>query len=352
MHYGGGNGYHANVQLRDIGGGGGGSAGPGGGGRSATDRPGGVAVPGGGPGGNGGYSAVGSTPHTGSSPASGPGGGGGGGSDYGGSGNAGAAGAAGKVRLSYGASGLLPLNSLLLHMPGRDAPHALSPLCPVGSGADVPDGREYTIPAVGALNARFAGAHTLYLVAGTWNSPSSSRLLTVTIRQYAYSGATSVTPLVITRTVTPSTDITNGFVDMGPVTLPLAELPPGQLQGYFTVGVISANSSDRFLDVLLLDVAGQTLLINVPGASVLNNIWVDEADQNRALGGVFGSYAERDQAQSITGNIDRWGGGAFSVEPGQHNRLLTYSAQGAPAATGWYIPHWWMDRTDQAVLGL
>jgi len=350
IHYGGGWGFQTRPTGRDIGGGGGGSGGSSGGGQApgGNGRPGAVAVTDGGPGGNGGYSDVSQSQHAGLTPASGPGGGGGGGAFIA-PGQIGGDGAAGKIRLTYGATGLLPLNSLLLHMPGRDAPPALNPLCPVGNGADTPNGAtEYTVPAIGSLAARFDGTYTCYLIASSWASPSSSRLLPITLKQYPYTGGTAVS-LPLTRTVTPSTDITNGYVEMGPVTLPLAELPPGQLQAYFTVAVTSGNTSDRFLDVLFLDVTGQTLLVNVAGTSLLNNIWADAPDANRALGGIYGSNADRDQSWSITANIDRMSGGAFSVEPTQHNRLLTYSQQGAPAVTGQYLPHWWMDRADVTI---
>lgn len=348
VHYGGGNGFPANAYGRDIGGGGGGAGAPNGGGESATDRPGADNVQGSGPGGNGGFSDSTKTPHSGSSPSFGPGGGGGGGADVAGGFNGGD-GFNGKVRLTYGASGLLPLASLLLHMPGRNAPHALSPVCPVGNGADVPNGATvYTVPAVGALAARFDGAYTLYLVAGTWNNPSASRTVTVTISQTPYGGGPAVTQAV-TRTLTPNTDVNNGYVDMGPVTLPLADLPNGNLQAVFTLTVTDTNTSDRFLDVALLDVEGVTLLVNVPSASVLNNIWVDAPDENRALGGVYGSNGDRDQSFSAAQWIERMSGGPFAVEPGQFNRLLVYSAQGAPAVTGWTVPHWWMDRVDSVV---
>lgn len=347
IHYGGGNGFQANANVRDIGGGGGSAGGPNGGGISATDRPGANNVTGSGPGGNGGFSSN-QTPHNGSAPSFGPGGGGGGGND-GGAGFAGGDGRDGKIRLTYGATGLLALSSLLLHMPGRNAPSALSPVVPVGGGSDIPNGgTDYTVPAVGSLAARFDGAYTFYLVAGTWNSPSSSRTITATIKQTPYGGGTVVTTTLV-RTVTPNNDITNGYVDMGPVTLPISDLPNGNTSATFSVSVNDTNTSDRFLDGAFLDVTGQTLLVNVPGASALNNIWCDAPDLSRAVGMVYGSNADRDQAYSLTAQIERMSGGAFAVEPGQYNRLLVYSAQGNPGVTGWYTPAWWLDRVDTVV---
>lgn len=352
-HYSGGDGNQANANDQDNGrGGGGGSSGAPGqagedGGWGNDVRNPGRARAGGGPGGQGG-SKDGSGPgFSGNPPSIGPGGGGGGGANE--PGNAGfhggSLGRAGKGRLTYGATGILPLASLLLHTPGRDAPEALSPLIPVGAGADPPDGREYTVPAVGALNGRFSGTYSIYVIAGTWNSPASARNLTVTIRQYPYSGGTAVSQALTLTGLVPNTDVVNGYVDMGVVSLPLSAIAPGNItDSYFTVGVTSSNASDRMLDCLALDLAGRSLLVNVPGASVFNSIWVDEPDHDRNLGGVYGSDADRDRAVSAFRYLERISGGPFAIRPASNNRLLIYSAQGCPAVQLTYLPRWRLDR--------
>jgi hypothetical protein len=350
-HYSGGNGMQANInnQSDGQGGGGGGSAAPGqagdDGGWGGDDRNGGRARPGGGGGGQGGNKDGGGAGFNGAQGTA-PGGGGGGGANEGGGGgfHGGSAGRNGKGRLSYGASGLLPLASLMIHMPGRDAPEALSPLIPVGGGADPPDGREYAVPDSGSLKGTFDGTYTIMAVAQTWNSPASARNLTVTIRQYPYSGGTAVSQALTLNGVVPNNDVVNGYVDMGVITLPLSQLPPGNTDSYFTVGVTSSNASDRMLDVLALDLAGRSLLVNVPGASIFNNIWVDEPDHDRNLGGVFASDADRDRAVSAFRYIDRISGGPFAVSPVRNNRLLCYAAQGCPALICTYLPRWRVDR--------
>lgn len=353
VHYDGGNGNQANANNYDTGrGGGGGSsggvaqAGDDGGWGSDVRNPG-RARQGGGPGGQGG-SKDGSGPgFTGNQPSTLPGGGGGGGAnESGGAGfHNGSGGAVGRVRLSYGSSGLLPLASLLVHSPSENAPDAFNPLVPVGNGADTPNGAtEYLVPDIGNLNARYDGTHTVYLVASTFSSPSSSRDLTVQIRQYQYTGATPITINIVRKGVTPSTDITNGYVDMGPVSLPLAQLSPGGLDSYFAATVTSTNTADRFLDILLIDQEGQFVLVNVPGSSVWNNIWIDAPDADRNLGLILGSPADRDQASSLLQYVDRFSGGPLSVTPDHNNRIMVYSAQGAPAVTGWYTPQWWTER--------
>jgi hypothetical protein len=346
-HYSGGNGYQANANGKDIGGGGGSSAGSTGPGNDATGRSGASAPFGGGPGGNGGQSGP-NTPalSRGFTPSRGPGGGGGGGSDDG-NGYAGANGDNGQVLLTYGATGILPLQSLLVHQPAPDAPDTFNPLCPVGNGADTPNGStEYQIPDLGNLNARYDGTYTMYLVASAWNSPTTSRNLTVQLRQYPYVGGTATTLNVVRNSITPSTDLlgTQLIVDMGPVTLPLWDLPPGSNNGYFALTVTSSNTSDRFLDVLLIDTAGTFVLLNIGSSSVLNNIWIDQPDATRDLGRLLGSNADRDQSYSILQYAERFSGGPFAVVPDSNNRIFVYSAQGAPGVTAYYPPQWWTER--------
>jgi len=350
VHYSGGQGYQANADSAagGHGGGGGSSGGRASAGVHPTDFHGASKVDDGGPGAEGGRF---DTHHTGNAPSSGPGGAGGGGANLQGPGNyyAGGAGYQGKVRLTYGAAGLVPLASLLLHCPSREEPDAFNPLCPVGNGADVPDGtHEYAVPAIGNLAARFDGTYTAYLVASSWSGgfgSGSSRTVTVQFRQYPYSGGTAVTQN-ISRTLTPGTDLagTGQFVDLGPVTLPLADIPPGSLSPYFAVTVTSSLTADRFLDLLLISTAGDLVLLNVGSGSVFQNIWIDQPDSTRDLGRILGSNADRDQAVSALSYAERYSGGPLAVYPDGYNRILAYSAQGAPAVTGFYPPQWWTER--------
>jgi hypothetical protein len=341
IHFPGGNGHQSNANGDGFGGGGGSSGGSASGGNPGDgDSYRGAAAPtGGGPGGDGGRSS--GSPKNGSSPSIGPGGGGGGGSQQ--SGSTGAAGANGKVRLTYGATGILPLASLLCHVPGRDEPPAFQPLCPIPT-SDVPNGgTEYTVPVVQNLNARYNGTYTIYLVASTYNTPSSPRTVTIQFRQYPFSAGTAQTQNLV-RTFTPSADVVNGYTDMGAITLPIADLPAGNLSAIFAFTITSTNTSDRFQDLIILSAAGSTVLVNVPGSSIFNNLWVDPPDTNRAVGLVLGSDADRDRAFSAAQYIERYSGGPLSVEPGTHSRLLVYAAQGLPGFTASYVPHWWMDR--------
>lgn len=345
VRYPGGNGHQSNANGDNFGGGGGSSGGTGSAGHSGDNdtRNGGSAVTGGGPGGSGG-NWDGTPVANGQPPNKGPGGGGGGGSQK--AGASGGNGFNGKVRLTYGATGILPLASLLVHAPGRDAPPTYQPICAVGNGADTPNGAtEYLVPPPTGvnLNARFNGTHVVYLIAGTWNTPANSRTLTVQLRQYPYSGG-AVASVNLTRTVTPNADITNGYVDMGAVTLPINAIPSGSVSAYFGLTVTSSNTADRFLDCLIMDVTGSLVLMNQAGSSVLQNVWLDPPDTNHPLGLVSGSNTDRDQAYSLTQSIERYSGHPMSVDPQITNRLLVYAAQGVPGFTATYLPRWWMDR--------
>jgi len=344
IHYPGGDGRPDNALSETWGGGGGGSGGTSGPGNNGGHPGGASAVTGGGPGGDGGWSDPSKT-NTGAAPSVGPGGGGGGGGHRDtGTDSGGGDGRSGQVKLTYGASGIIPLVSLLAHMPNSEQPAALSPIVAVGNGADTPNGAtEYTVPVVGGLPGRFDGTYTVFLInSGTWGNNTVSRTVTVTIKQYPYSGGTAVTA-TLSRTFTPSTDIVNGYVDMGQITLPIAELPPGNTSAYFTLTVNSGQTADRYLDVVFLDTQGQTVLINTSGTG-WNNIWLDPPDRDRDLGMVLGSDADRDRSYSLTQWVDRWPGGAFYVRPNTHNRLLLYAQQGCPSATLTYLPHYLVDR--------
>jgi hypothetical protein len=349
VHHSGGDGFAANFYTPGTrrGGGGGSSGGTNADGNDANSGDGAPAPSGGGPGGQGGHTVAADGPVTGSVPTTIPGGGGGGGCYNGQGSHNGANGASGEVRLTYGASGILPMNSLLIHIPSPDAPAELSPLCPVGNGADVPNGAtEYTVPPVGTLAARFDGSYSLWLVNGTWNSPASPRDLTVVVKQYAYSSGPSISQTMQRLAVTPSTDIVNGYVDMGTITLPLWDLPPGNYDGFIVVTVTSSNTSDRFLDVLFLDTQGQLVFINMPGTAFANNIWGDQAELDRDQGRISASDLDRDRARSVIGSdpSNRVSGGPLSVTPDRHNRVLVYQGIGVPSVIFSYLPCWWAGR--------
>jgi hypothetical protein len=279
-------------------------------------------------------------------PTAGYGGGGGGGSMDGSGGHNGGGGQGGKIRLAYGAAGILPMNSLLVHIPPREESSAYSPICPVGNGADVPNGSvEYTVPPVSALPARFDGTYSAWLVASTYSSPSSARTVIVTLRQYAYAGGPSTT-VALTRTLTPANDAVNGYTDMGAVTLPLWDLPPGNTDAYFTATIASGLTADRFFDLILLSTTGQVVFVNMTGTAFAQNMWIDVPELGRDLGRVLASDADRDRARSVVGSdpSNRISGGPLCVTPNAHNRLLIYQGLGMPSATLSYLPNWWADR--------
>ena len=355
VHYPGGDGWQANAYFEDTGyavkrGGGGGAGGgqdrPG---KDATDYQAAPGASGGGPGGEGGH--IYDSAHAGRQAPVGPGGGGGGGAVACVTNDActspvmwdGGNGRDGFLRIAYGAGAITPLVSLLVHMPNPEAPLALSPVVPVGNGADTPNGATgYPVPDVGGLKGRFDGTYTAFAVASSFANARRLRTLTVTLRQYPYSGAGGAA-VAVARDFTPSTDILNGWVEVGTVTLPIAATPAGQTDSYFDLTISSGQTGDRYYDVILIDTAGQTVLWNTGGGGY-NQIWIDPPDASHDIGLILGSDADRNRAWSISTDIQRWSGGPMTLKPNAHNRLLVYSRQGCPSASALYVPNWIADR--------
>jgi len=335
-------------RSRSNGAGGGGSGGQFQGGRDgqvAGDKSpgsGGVQVGGGGPGGTGGTQGGAGQP-----PSQGPGGGGGGGDAQ----SPGGAGASGRVRITYGVTAGIPLQSLIVHRAGPSAPGTLQPLVSVNaSGTDVPDGTtEYPVLSYApGVQPAFNGTYTVVAVANTFASAGSSRTLTVQIKQYdgasgnpPTSGVGRVSVNSVARTFTPNTDAPNGLIVLGDVTLPVRGLAADQADATYTLTVTDDNHSDVWYDVLLLDTEGSTVLLNGT-AQGYANVFIDAPDADQAAGWVLGSYYDRDAASAIMDDTVI-SGPPLSVDPGD-NWLFAYSRTGAPAMFATYLPRWWLDR--------
>jgi hypothetical protein len=231
--------------------------------------------------------------------------------------------------------------TLLLHRPSRFTPQSLMPCTPVGDGNDLPDGTtEYPIAGTDpSIPAGFAGTYSVLLVARAYDTPPNPRTLTLTFRQYAYPGGPPFSQTV-QASIIPNTQTQNGFTWLGEITLPLLDLPPENLQAFVTVAVQSTDSADRFLDVILLDTQGSTVLVNSPSTAL--QMYVDPPDIDRDWGRVLASDSDRDQAQSIMQSATV-SGPPLTVEPGDNN-LLAYCVEGAPSLAASYVPRWRMDR--------
>jgi hypothetical protein len=294
------------------------------------------AVSGGGAGGAGGPSST--TPGSaGSQP-----GGGGGGADSSGTTEAGGAGGNGKLIITPYSSPAF--KSLIVHRPGRWSPVNLNPFVPVGAGLVAPGSTEYTVPSlVSGQNADFNGTYTVILTNFSFNSPGSSRTISVTVRQYeAPSGAhwdTTTTPI----TITPNTQVTNGIVVAGTLTLPLKAVNDENTSGFYNVLVSDTNTSDRWYDCLFLDVQGQTVIINEPTTGYIN-YYFDEPDPCHDLGNYLGSQTGRPAAISVS-DVMTISGGPLTVEPGI-NTLMAYAQEGAPSIAVSYWPRWFAERLE------
>jgi hypothetical protein len=321
------------------GGGGGAAASPAGDGADAVTTPGAI-----GPSGDGGNGATGGGNNAGSNGTA-PGGAGGGAVSTGGT-AAGGLGADGQVIVNY-IQQLSPFHSLILHRPGPEAPPSLIPFTAVGSGADPPDSREYAIAsALDGVNARFKGTYSIYLIVSAWDSAtlSAARTVTVTVNEYEYPGGPVVSRSV-QRTLTPNTetDIANGIVCVGELTLPVSEIASDNTASYPTVEVLSDHSADRFLDVLFLDTVGQTTVISIPSGNGYCNFYLDEPEPNQDIGRVLGSSYGRAEAISVMASCPVISGGPLTVDPGL-NTLLVYSPEGLPGIVASYKSRWRVDR--------
>ena len=344
----GGGGGGVNAAGQAPGGGGGGSqsasaSGAGAAGQVRLTYPGGAptnngaaAPAGGGAGGAGGGSA--NTPGSaGSQP-----GGGGGGADSTGTAEAGGAGGAGQLRITPFSS--QPFRNLIVHRPPPGSLKTFQPLVSVGAGNDSPDGtHEYRMPQpITGLNAGFGGTYTVLLIASSL-AGTGTRTVTVTVSQYEFPGGPKYTAATLPVTLTPS-QVTNGVVTAGVLTLPAKAVAPDCTGAYYTVTPFSSNSADRFSDCIFLDTQGSSVIVSEPAAGYVN-YYLDEPQPNLALGNVLGSNAGRPGAISVLDNAIV-SGAPVAVEPADgDNQLFCYSADAlAPVISVSYYPRWFYDR--------
>jgi hypothetical protein len=304
----------------------------------SPDQFGAPSVTGGGAGGNGGATA-----NSAGSAGAQPGGGGGGANSAGTSETAGNGGNGRLIITPYAPSAF---KSLIVHRPPRGASKNFQPLVSVGAGADTPNGGTwYTFPQpVSGVNARLNGTFTVYLINSSFNG-SGSRTVTVTFRQTEYSGGPTYTTTTIPVSFTPS-QITNGVLLAGVVTLPVKKIGSDNTQASFAVSVTDTNTSDRWYDCILLDTMGQTVVINEPSTGFLT-YYLDAPDPNTRVGNVYGTQSDRSAAVSVMGEITAWSGGPMSVEPVDGENLLFAYCPGAlaPAVGVTYSPTFYFDRT-------
>jgi hypothetical protein len=192
--------------------------------------------------------------------------------------------------------------------------------------------------------AQFDGTYTMLVVFGSFSSPSSSRTVTVTINQYEAVGGTNHPATTDPVSFTPSTDITNGFVVAGNLTLPGLALARDNATCVYTAQITDSNTSDTVLDLLIIDNNGQTVLVNDPGSGY-TEYFFDEPDPKFDLGLHLGSQNGRPQAVSVTGSVDVISGGPLTLEPGD-NKLLAYSLSGPPYLGLEFFSRWYQERLE------
>jgi hypothetical protein len=239
------------------------------------------------------------------------------------------------------------MNSLIVHSLSAHSDPNVNPITPIPI-TDVPNNTEYAVPSLtGILPATFNSTYTIMLAAFAWNSITSStpRQITVTINQYEFPGGPKYSAQV-SKAVIPATDSVNGLLSMGEVTLPVKDYLRYNDQSYFTVSINDTDTSDRFMDVLMLDTLGQTWLVNIdPGQAGYGqyvNFFLDEATSDRDLGFVGASMQDRQHQVSVLDYSQLSGPGMY-VGPGD-NLFMVYSTSGAPSLSVQYAPRWYLDR--------
>lgn len=321
-----------------LSGSGGASGGPLGTGQDGTDN-GGSAWSGGGKGADGLTGATGP-----GADAAVPGGGGSGAASTDTSNFQGGTGAAGMLRVTWQPP-LTTFNDFILHVPGAQSKKSLCPIVPIPPN-DPPDNREYPVPAlVSGVNAQFWGTYTVLAVSNAWDNPGASRRLSVTVNQYDGTNGPAVS-VQATRIITPATDIVNGYVTMGEVTLPVKDFDQSNDGINYTVSIHSTDQDDSFQDILFIDTQGQTVLCNIApgtaGDTRYSSFYVNEPSNERAMGQVLGSAQGREQSISVL-DMTLVTGGQLYLESGE-NLLVAYSTSGAPDLGVRYLPRWYTDR--------
>jgi len=217
-----------------------------------------------------------------------------------------------------------PFSTLLAYRPDPVTPLSLNPLVPVGSGSDVPNGAtHYPVSSlISGVNAAFNGTYSIIGVAQSFaGSSSTARTVTVNIFQYEYSGGPSVsTP--VARSITPSTDARNGMFWLDNVSLPIKAVAPDNTDALFDITVTSGNTSDRFLDVLIISTQGQLAWVNTSSTNYVR-YYLDEAGTDADLGYALGTSSSRGRAVSVMGDTIV-SGGQLTADPGNVN-LLVYA---------------------------
>jgi hypothetical protein len=355
------------------GGGGAGAAGNGGTGGGSTapyGQPGGAGGLGG-----GGHGAGGRSPFVNGqtdSNAGKPGGGAGGSNrQQGGNGQMlGKPGADGRITVTYVKS-LLRVRSVLWHMPNPSSDATFVPVINLGDGEfpSRPEGPPelvapwWPVPSPHpGVPVRYSGTYAVAVAARTWQvtgDPARNIVLYIEQRSTATPGVVIGAATLTRIGVVPGDNwvTARGLVIMGTVPLPLKWVPPGNQDTWYQVRVTSTSWDDRFMDLLVLDVTGQTIGLVDTGTGY-STWYADEPGTDQSMGAVLGSDFGRASAVSVTDKLVAPSGGPFMLEPGTENQLLVYGAdaveldpQGNPvweplSVGADYWPRWWFDRAD------
>ena len=166
----------------------------------------------------------------------------------------------------------------------------------------------------------------------------------MTVNQYEAVSGTKWSTTTSSLTFTPNTQVTNGLVVAGNLTLPYKAVPKDNTQCYYTVQVTDSNTSDTVYDCMFIDNNGQTVLINESGSGY-KTYGIDEPDSKFDLGLHWGSQTDRTQAISVSDAAGALSGGPLTLEPGD-NKLFAWSLAGPPNLAVSCFPRWFQQRLE------
>ena len=234
------------------------------------------------------------------------------------------------------------MQTFLAHRPGFNASETLCPFVSPNQG-DTPDGNTYyaITSLVPGVNARFNGTYSVVAVANSWDSPTTSHTVTVAVQQWTAQSQTTPTSTQSVQFAFTPNQLASNMVVLGEMTIPSKELPPQNLNSYYTATIQSSDTNDSFLDILFLDTMGSTVIVQSPQQYV--NYYLEAPSDTRDIGYVLGSVFDLDDAVSVL-DYCKITGGPLTIEPYANPLLLLYAYEGAPNCQMTYFPHWYEDR--------
>lgn len=216
-------------------------------------------------------------------------------------------------------------NTCLLHSPPVTQDDQAQILTALSTAAD------QTV-TIAAANAGFRGTYIVMLGIATAGAAGTRRVdITITQKE---NGTTVGSVTVLSKTYLDGPRL----IPIGEVTLPLYDTPADNTATSYTVRVQEISGADQYSELMLCDVAGQTIWTDTALATAVAAVYVDEPSALQSGPPVYGSATDRTAAYSIAGNCVVTGGPILH-EPGT-NKMLAWVNTGTPAVAETYFSRW------------